>query len=124
VANVVVTVLIPGDVEMFRQSLNTRSQDYRTIAERAQQAGAVHHRFAIPTPASVSQLTGTRPTGSASTAGNGLGWVMVTDEWETEDQFRRFFEDPELQTFIKSVGGSGSPPQIVVAEALDSPDQF
>lgn len=99
--SVLVTVNIPGDTSEFRASLTAKEAEYRTIADRARSHGALHHRFGI-----------------------GNGFVQVTDEWETEQEFRTFFSDPELQTFIKSVGGHGAPPEITVTEAITSPDQF
>lgn len=39
-------------------------------------------------------------------------------------RFGAFFGDPVLQTFITSVGGDPAPPEIIVAEAIASPDQF
>ena len=100
--SVLVTVLIPGDTEKFTDSLVTRASDYTRIGEMARAAGAMHHRFGI-----------------------GDGTVVVTDEWRTEEDFERFFGQPELQAFIAEVGGdTSSKPDIVVAEAIDSPDMF
>jgi hypothetical protein len=50
--------------------------------------------------------------------------VVVVDEWETADQFQAFFADPELQAFIVSAGAAPGPPDLTIAEAISSPDQF
>ena len=100
--SVLVTLQIQGDTDTFAESLVGRASDYTRIAEMARAAGALHHRFGI-----------------------GDGFVMVTDEWRTEEDFDKFFGQAELQTFIGEVGGNLSvTPDIVVAEAIESPDMF
>jgi hypothetical protein len=100
--SVLVTLQIQADTEKFTDSMVSRASDFTRIAEMARAAGAVHHRFGI-----------------------GDGFVMVTDEWRTEEDFERFFAQPELQAFIGEGGGDTSfKPDIVVAEAIDSPDMF
>jgi hypothetical protein len=32
--------------------------------------------------------------------------------------------NPDLQAFIGSVGGAPEPPEVIVAEAISSPDEF
>jgi quinol monooxygenase YgiN len=63
--------------------------------------GAVHHRFGI-----------------------GDGFVVVVDEWESVEQFQAFMANPDLQAFIGSAGGAPVPPEVIVAEAITSPDEF
>lgn len=99
--SVLVVAQVPGDVEAFRQALTERSDEFRRIAERGRRAGALSHRFGV-----------------------GQGFIQVIDEWDTVDHFQQFFGDPELQTFIKSVGGSGQPADVTTTEAVRSPDQF
>jgi quinol monooxygenase YgiN len=100
--SVLITVKLRGDVEKFRASLTERADDSDAIAERGRAAGAIHHRFGV-----------------------GDGYVLVSDEWESPEQFEKFFGDPELQSFIGSVGGDTStPPEITVAEAVESSDAF
>jgi hypothetical protein len=50
--------------------------------------------------------------------------VLVVDEWDSFEHFQQFFSNPELQTFIGSVGAAPEPPEVTVAEAVASPDQF
>jgi hypothetical protein len=90
-----------GDTDVFRRSLTERAADLEKMAARARAAGGIHHRFGI-----------------------GDGFVMVVDEWETVEQFQSFFADPEIQAFIGSVGAAPTPPEILIAEAVSSPDQY
>jgi hypothetical protein len=99
--SVLITGKFQGDTGQFRQALADRADEFAKIADRARTAGAIHHRFGI-----------------------GDGFVLIVDEWESADDFQRFFADPELQTFIGSVGASPAPPEITVTEAITSPDQF
>jgi hypothetical protein len=90
-----------GDTDVFRRSLTERAGDFEKVADRARAAGGIHHRFGI-----------------------GDGFVTIVDEWESVEQFQAFFADPELGAFIGSVGAAPEPPEIIVAEAVSSPDQF
>ncbi len=49
---------------------------------------------------------------------------MIVDEWESADDFQKFFTDPDLQAFIASVGGAAGPPEVTVCTAIDSADRF
>lgn len=87
----------------FRQALTERADEFETIVAGAgaRAQGAVHHRFGI-----------------------GDGFVMIVDEWQSFEQFQQFFSNPDLHAFIESVGASPGPPDLIVAEASTSPDQF
>ena len=54
----------------------------------------------------------------------GDGFVVVIDEWESVEQFEQFFGDPELQAFIGEIGANPGPPEMIIAEAVPSPDEF
>jgi quinol monooxygenase YgiN len=100
--SVLVIATMQGDTAKFRQAVVDRAEEFARIAERARGPGALHHRFGI-----------------------GNGQVVVCDEWESADQFEKFFSDPDLQAFVASVGGdTSSPPDISISEALTSVDQF
>ena len=100
--SVIVTAKIKGDVAAFRKSLDERAGEFEKTAERGREAGAIHHRFGI-----------------------GDGYVLVVDEWESVEQFEKFFGDPDMHAFIGSMGGDTSqPPEITVAEAISSVDEF
>jgi len=90
-----------GDTARFQQALTDRAGEFEKIADMARQEGAIHHRFGI-----------------------GDGFVLVSDEWQSVDQFQRFFANPDLQAFIGSVGADPGPPELTVVEAIASPDQF
>jgi len=90
-----------GDAAKFSQALQERGGEFEQIAEQAKAQGAVHHRFGI-----------------------GDGFVVVVDEWGSVDQFQSFFSDPRLQEFIASTGALPGPPELIMAEATPSADQF
>jgi hypothetical protein len=90
-----------GDTAKFGQALTDRAGEFAKIADMAKAAGGVHHRFGI-----------------------GDGFVVIVDEWESVEHFQQFFSNPDLQAFIGSVGAAPAPPEITVAEAVSSPDQY
>jgi hypothetical protein len=99
--SVLVTGKFQGDTASFRRALTDRAGEFEKIAVIARSSGGIHHRFGI-----------------------GDGFVLIVDEWQTAEQFEQFFTNPELQTFIGSVGADPGPPDITVAEAVTSPDQY
>jgi hypothetical protein len=90
-----------GDTAKFRQALADRPDEFVKISGESQTVGALHHRFGV-----------------------GDGYVVIVDEWDSVEQFQTFMSDPDLQAFIGSVGGAPEPPEVIVAEAITSPDQF
>ncbi len=91
-----------GDTVKFRQAVTDRAGEFAKIAELARPAGAIHHRFGVSD-----------------------GLVVVCDEWESAEQFERFFANPDLQTFIGSIGADQSlAPEFTITEAIESSDQF
>ncbi len=99
--SVLVTGKFHGDTGKFRQALTDRAGEFAKISDMARAAGGIHHRFGI-----------------------GDGFVVIVDEWETAGHFQQFFADPGLQAFIGSIGADPAPPEITVAEAVASPDQY
>jgi quinol monooxygenase YgiN len=100
--SVLVSLKVPGDVDIFTKSLEERADEFRQISESAKQVGAIHHQFAV-----------------------GPDYVLVVDEWDSAEQFETFFTDPKLQQFIGEIGGDTSvPPEITVGTSIDSPDRF
>jgi quinol monooxygenase YgiN len=72
------------------------------MAEQAKASGGgIHHRFAV-----------------------GDGFVLVVDEWETAEHFQSFFANPDLQALIAMSGAAPQPPEITIAEAISSPDEY
>jgi quinol monooxygenase YgiN len=90
-----------GDTAKFRQALADRAGEFAKISEESKAVGGLHHPFGI-----------------------GDGYVLIIDEWESVEHFQKFMANPELQAFIGSVGGAPKPPEVIVAEAITSPDQF
>ena len=99
--SVLIIAKFQGDTAKFRQSLTERADEYAKISEESKSAGGVHHRFGI-----------------------GDGFVLVVDEWESVERFEAFMANPDLQAFIGSVGAAPVPPEVVVAEAVTSADEF
>jgi quinol monooxygenase YgiN len=99
--SVLIVTKMQGDTARFSQALRERESEFVQIAGRARSAGAIHHQFGI-----------------------GDGYVLIMDEWETADDFEKFFTDPDLQAFVASVGGAAGPPEVTVCTATHSADQF
>jgi hypothetical protein len=90
-----------GDTATFRRALSDRAGEFEKIADTARAAGGIHHRFGV-----------------------GDGFVVVVDEWASVEQFEQFFGNPDLQAFIGSAGAEPGPPEIIIAEAVASPDAY
>jgi len=90
-----------GDTAKFRQALLDRADEFARIGENAKTVGAIHHRFGV-----------------------GDGYVIIIDEWQSVEHFQKFFSDPELQAFIGEVGADPGPPEMIIAEAVASSDEF
>src|SRR5579862_975785 len=101
IMSVIVTLKFQGDVDKFRQALVDHADQYAKMSENGKAAGCLHHRF-----------------------GAGDGFVVVVDEWESAEQFGKFFADPDLQALVAASGAAPQPPEITVAEAISSPDQY
>lgn len=99
--SVLVVIQIHGDTARFQRALRERAGEFEKFADMARREGAIHHRFGI-----------------------GEGFVLVNDEWESAEQFQRFFSSPDLQAFIGSVGADAGPPELTFVEAIASSDQF
>ncbi len=99
--SVVITLKFPGDVAKFRQALSEHADQFAAMSDAARSSGGgLHHRFAV-----------------------GDGFVLVVDEWESPEHFQRFYANPDLQAIIAKSGATGEP-EITVAEAISSPDQY
>ena len=99
--SVLIIAKFTGDTAKFRQALTDRAGEFEKIGAMARTAGGIHHRFGI-----------------------GDGFVLVVDEWESVEHFQQFFSNPDLQAFIGSVGAEPAPPELTIAEATASPDQY
>jgi hypothetical protein len=99
--SVLVIAKFQGDTGKFRDAIANRSSEMVKFSDMARAAGGIHHRFGV-----------------------GDGFVVVVDEWESVEDYQQFFARPELQAFIATVGAAPSPPEITVAEAVATPDQY
>jgi quinol monooxygenase YgiN len=99
--SVLITMKFKGDTAVFRQALQERADEFAKISDASRSVGGLHHRFGV-----------------------GDGFVLVIDEWESVEQFQQFFSDPALQAFIGTVGAAAEPPEMTVAEAVASADEF
>jgi len=99
--SVLVIAKFTGDTAKFGQTLADRASEFAEIGDRAKSAGGIHHRFGV-----------------------GDGFIVVVDEWESVQHFESFFSDPNLQAFIGSAGADPGPPELIVAEAISTPDQY
>jgi hypothetical protein len=90
---------VPGDTDKFRRWVEdeARMSEYR---ERGQAAGALHHRFAV-----------------------GDGFVLVVDEWESVEQYERFIGELQAEGVFADAGAQGEP-QVTIAEAITTADQY
>jgi heme-degrading monooxygenase HmoA len=98
--SVLVTMKVKGDTDQFKRVLEADTQRIQGLAARARDKGCIHHRFAA-----------------------GDGFVMVVDEWETAEAFQSFISSPEIAEVMGDMGAQG-PPEVEIAEAIESPDQF
>ena len=99
--SVVITLKFPGDVAKFRQAITEHADQFAKMASEAKASGGgIHHRFAV-----------------------GDGFVLVVDEWETVEHFQKFFANPDLQALVMAAGATGEP-EVTVAEAVTSADQY
>lgn len=100
--SVVVVLKVKADTAVFEKALVDRADEFVAVGQRAQGQGAIHHRFAV-----------------------GDGFVLVVDEWEDAAKFEAFFSDPALQQFIGEIGADQSvPPEMTLARAVSTPDEF
>lgn len=99
--SVIIVGKFQGDTATFRRSLTDRASEFEKWGALGRAAGAIHHRFGV-----------------------GDGYVLVMDEWESVEQFEKFFGDPELQAFVGSIGAAAGPPEMIISEAVASRDEF
>lgn len=100
--SVVITLKFQGDVATFRQAVVEHADDFTKMAEEPRgSGGGIHHRFAV-----------------------GDGFVLVVDEWESVEHFQKFFANPDLQAIIAASGAAPQPPEITIAEAISTPDEY
>ena len=100
IVSVLVTMKVGGDTGQFRRFLAAEADRLGEIAAAAQAAGCVHHRFGV-----------------------GDGFVLVIDEWVSAQAFQTFISSDEISEVMRDAGAQ-SQPEVEIAEAIASPDQF
>jgi heme-degrading monooxygenase HmoA len=100
--SVLVIASLHGDQEKFKNALATQAGRFQQIAANARTRGAIHHEFGLL----------------------GTDGVLVSDEWESAEKFQQFFADPSLTEFLAECGWDGKDPDLLIAEAVSSPDKF
>ncbi|MGA8296229.1 MAG: hypothetical protein WB770_04225 [Acidimicrobiales bacterium] len=98
--SVIVIIKVPGDVAKARATFAAQSDFLKQTSQRAQAAGALHHKFAA-----------------------GEGEIVVIDEWRSREAFEQFFADPSIAQFMADAGASG-PPVVEFYEAFESAGDF
>ena len=99
--SVLVTLKVNGDTAQFRQFIASEPDRMSGIADDARGRGAIHHRFGI-----------------------GDGFVLVIDEWKSAEAFQQFFQaNTEIPGMMRDAGAQGEP-EITIAEAVETADQF
>lgn len=99
--SVVMVMRVEADTARFRDFIENQGDALRAIGDDARSKGCLHHRFAV-----------------------GDGYVLVVDEWESPEAFQRFFEGNEAIARAMAESGAQGEPQITIAEAVESPDEF
>ena len=97
--SVIVTVVIPADVEQFTSWVASDIENITAISQKGKEAGAIHHRFAI-----------------------GEGSILVLDEWTSAEAFNEFFASPEIAEAMAN--GGPCAPTVTIYEAMETADQF
>ena len=101
--SVMMGLRITADPARIEEALKSDPERLEGIAQRARDAGCVHHRFF---------------------ANEGGGEVLVVDEWPDAASFMRFFENnPDIGKMMGEAGVT-EPPTPVFWRELDTPDKF
>lgn len=100
--SVMVVIRIAAQGEAVEQVGRDNAETLQAIAARAKEMGCRHHQFYA----------------------SDNGEVVVVDEWESGDQFQKFFADDHDIPQIMAQAGVTSEPQVSVYRKLDVGDEF
>jgi hypothetical protein len=91
-----------ADAEAFQRVADAHGDDMKAISARGKAAGAIHHAFYA----------------------NDDGKVFVVDEWDTPENFQKFFEaeGPNIGPLMAEAGATPAAPQFL--RKLDTADEF
>jgi len=100
--SVYVSVRVKADRAKFEELATGEWKDrIMAVAQRGKSMGAIHHRFA---------------------ASNGE--IVVIDEWESREQFERFFSStPDIPELMQAVGAQAEP-DVTFYEPISIGDEF
>ena len=100
--SVYMSMRVKADPAKFEELATGEWKDrLMAVSERGRSMGAIHHRFAADD-----------------------GEILVIDEWESREQFERFFsETTDIAEFMQAVGVQ-SEPEIRFYEPLSVGDEF
>ena len=100
--SVYMSLRVKADPAKFEELATGEWKDrIMAVSQRAKGLGAIHHRFARTD-----------------------GEIVVIDEWESREQFERFFnETTDIAEFMQAVGVT-SEPEISFYEPLSIGDEF
>lgn len=101
--SVLVILRFPGDTDQFRSYVadDSNAEKLKAISDDSKNRGAIHHRFGV-----------------------GDGFVLVVDEWDSPQSFQEFFDGNEAIEEVSREGGAQGEPEVTIAEAIETPDQF
>lgn len=102
--SVMMGLRVDADPARVEEALNSDPERLKRIAQRARDAGCIHHRF------------------FANEAG---GEVLIVDEWPDAESFLRFFEEStaDVGPMLAEAGVTKRPTPVFWRE-MDTPDKF
>jgi hypothetical protein len=99
--SVIMTLRVSGDPDKFLQITREMGDDFRAIAERAKDHGAIAHRFYAAD-----------------------GQIMAIDEWPDEASFHAFFEAEQASIGPMMGQVATSEPEVTFWHKLDTGDDL
>lgn len=100
--SVLMSLRVKGDPAKLEEIARETPTKLQAIAERAKAGGCISHRF----------------------YGSDDGEFMVVDEWESPEDFQRFFgSSPDIGEVMQAVGVT-SEPEVRFWRKLETGDQF
>jgi heme-degrading monooxygenase HmoA len=96
--SVVVTIHVPvGDVAKAIEGLQNNAALLSEISGSVTDKGMLHHRFVA-----------------------GDGELLVIDEWDSEAQFRAFFDGDQRVGQVMSDAGASGPPTVTIYQSIEA----
>jgi hypothetical protein len=99
--SVIVIGRFKADPADLKKLFAERAADFKAVSDEAKGVGALHHRFAA-----------------------GDGEVIIIDEWNSAEEFQKFFGgNTTIPEIMKAANVQGAP-EFTFYESMDSPDLF